>query len=123
MTSGLRIDRHKTHLSFRGRVEMQATDGKGARIRADDHQMLAVRFRDHLSRSRGVDPTAPAKHATADRNNSPIRPEFAANAVTRRCFPPYLRLSLQQRNGEVHLYRELSKSRKLSQQHQTMYVI
>ena len=44
MTSGLRIDRHKTHLSFRRRVEMQATDGKGARIRADDHQMLAVRF-------------------------------------------------------------------------------
>jgi hypothetical protein len=44
MTLGLRIDRHKTHLGFRGRVEMQATDGESARIRADDHQMLAVRF-------------------------------------------------------------------------------
>ena len=44
MTLGLRIDRHKTHLSFRRRVEMQATDGDSTRIRADDHDMFAVRF-------------------------------------------------------------------------------
>ncbi len=42
MTLGLRIDRHKTHLGFRGSVEMQATDGESARIGADDHEMLAV---------------------------------------------------------------------------------
>jgi len=44
MTLGLRIDRHETNLGFRGSVEMQATDGQGARIGADDYEMLAVRF-------------------------------------------------------------------------------
>ena len=44
MTLGLRIDRHETNLGFRGGVEMQATDGESARIGADDHEMLAVRF-------------------------------------------------------------------------------
>ncbi len=43
-TLGLRIDRHETNLGFRGSVEMQATDGESARIRADDHEMLAFRF-------------------------------------------------------------------------------
>jgi hypothetical protein len=44
VTSGLRIDRHETNLGFRRSVEMQATDGESARIGADDHEMLALRF-------------------------------------------------------------------------------
>ncbi len=41
-TAGLWFDRHETHLRFRGSIEMQTTDGKRARIRADDHDVLAI---------------------------------------------------------------------------------
>ncbi len=83
MTLGLRIDRHETNLGFRGSVEMQATDGEGARIRADDHEMLAVRFAIIFLGAAGLIPRRAQNTPPQIEIILPFVPEFAANAATR----------------------------------------